>query len=123
MRENKFRGRIRDRFVDRGKFWYWSLPDTFDNDYVDFLDWETVGQYTELKDKNGREIFEGDILKRGDTTDEVIFKEGAFCIKFYSKNYKSHYIKTMQEALSYGINRWEIIGNVYENPELLLNKK
>ena len=122
MRNIKFRGKS----IKDGKWVYgYFLVNQFDEyticdkTFATAVIPETVGQYAGLPDKNNKEIYEGDILKRGETTDEVIFEDGAFCIKFYSKNYKSYYTKTMQEALSGGINRWKIIGNKFENSELL----
>lgn len=76
-------------------------------------------QFTGLLDKNSNEIYEGDILKRGLTFDEVIFDEGAFCIKFYSQGFKKTYIHSMKSTLFNKINKWEIIGNKFNNPELL----
>ena len=74
---------------------------------------ETVGQYTGLKDKNGNKIFEGDICLYGDSIGVVEFDEddGMFTFTF-----------DITTCTNFGIiwsSELEIIGNVYENPELL----
>ena len=74
-------------------------------------------QYTSLKDKEGVEIYEGDIIEVFDAYDgsgniitDVIFKEGMFA------GGRSNYL-----YMVCGI--CEIIGNIYENPELLEETK
>lgn len=106
-------------------------PDQY-NDYFDTEDMILM-QYTGLKDKNGKEIYEGDIVK-------AYFKKGAW--KYNDKNYCGYkngdvqycvdgfilYIENYKEKIyplsSFGdndgnINELEVIGNIYDNPELL----
>lgn len=79
----------------------------------------TVGQYVGRKDKNKREIYEGDIVRTGkdDIGDpepmigQVIMRDGSWLIENEKK----------QEAIDLfsEITSREVIGNIYENPELL----
>ena len=67
----------------------------------------TVGQYTGLKDKNGKLIFEGDILLfRAGRTHVVRFEDGAFILE------------DTAIPIPFAIKS-EIIGNVHDNPELI----
>ena len=76
---------------------------------------ENLMQFTGLKDKNGREIFEGDILERDTMRCLVGWDEklASFVLKRNGWMY-DHYF---QEGVV--PEKWEIIGNKYENPELL----
>ena len=92
-----------------------------------------VEQFTGLHDKNGKEIYEGDIIlfqtfsnwddesmKRHKAT--VIFKEGCFMWKILKFGKKSvMYYANAKEPLRNTNSIWglEVIGNIYENPELL----
>ena len=81
----------------------------------------TIMQSTGLKDKNGREIFEGDILACK-TDDEVInlnifWDEEHALFMFESKKYNEQ--EPLAELVEDNTYPFEIIGNIYENRELL----
>lgn len=70
----------------------------------------SIMQYTGLKDVNGKEIYEGDIVDYyKDELGVVKFVSGCFVID--SKNYMDNFLELMGHI--------KVIGNIYENPELL----
>lgn len=79
------------------------------------VDPATVGQYTGLRDKNGKRIFEGDILEylidKREPHFYVVFDNSAWC--------KRDSIGTQSELLDFVPHRWKVIGNIHDNPELL----
>lgn len=78
---------------------------------------EILMQYTGLKDKNGKEIYEGDILlyDSGSKT-SVFYNNGAFVRSYGNSNMYLLYDSFIEDGCLYN---YEVIGNIYENPELL----
>ena len=142
MREILFRGKR----IDNGKWVYGNLIKRLNYDELSVKYYaiqeitsvschnfarvipETVGQYTGLKDKNGKKIFEGDIVKAIQTeydeykesepfvfsfVGEMIFDDACFGLKakkvidFYSPFWKEENVEL------------EVIGNIYDNKNLL----
>ena len=99
-------------------------------DWLHFDDYNSIMQSTGLKDKNGKEIFEGDIVKRyrspffkaeWEYRIEIVIKEEARLLlgRKYGKNFWTipfHSPFAKSDLL-------EVIGNIYENPELLEDSK
>lgn len=85
---------------------------------------ETVGQYTGLTDKNGKRIFEGDIVQYHErqfdgkdvpVRDAVVYEEGGFAVRAcFLSNWLWNPINGNVQ-----LGDVEIIGNIHDNPELL----
>ena len=85
---------------------------------------DTIGQFTGLCDKEGKEIYEGDILmcvgQRADNkgrkySRKVLFKNGSFCMSVPEYNCDS---PLHNHVVNVKLN-WEVIGNIHDNPELM----
>lgn len=87
---------------------------------------DTVGQYTGLTDKNGKKIFEGDIVDYEDEApgqyeyhDSLIINRGVIGYSegcFYWTNAVN---ANLQDSVYKGVADCEVIGNIFDNPELL----
>ena len=86
-----------------------------DLDYYEFDEIEFM-QSTGLKDKNGKEIFEGDILKNNKYITSVFYENGAYCVKFRRTTNTTVTMNVISFIKKY---KTRIVGNIYENPELL----
>lgn len=127
-REILFRGKR----IDNGEWvkgFYVCIPDThyimtgkFDsltngiiNSEAYKVDPDTIGQFTGLTDENGVKIFEGDIVRYGDTIHRVVFEQ---------RNGTAYFglVYAACETLPFGhyqdLKQIEVIGNIYDNLEL-----
>lgn len=128
MREIKFRAFIKElneiREVEYINFLkkMISFPNKFCKEYYLNADFDEIElmQYTGLKDKNNKEIYEGDIVK-------LRANHGIGVVKYYDEwgAFVVEYIKPRPLAVL-GMNYYkediEVLGNIYENPELLGGK-
>lgn len=74
-----------------------------------------IMQYTGLKDKNGKEIYEGDILHLEFYLDWIV--------KWHEAGFHIHILNNPETYYSLVPSNREVIGNIYENPELLKGKE
>ena len=129
MREILFRGKAID-----GN-WYYGVPLVFTEDYVCMtaphtynksVIPETVGQYTGLTDKNGKKIFEGDVVKverdfwHGENKKEREIFISVVCYDERSADFGLKGAKYMNLTMHRFKGDYQtVIGNIHDNPELL----
>ena len=121
MREILFRGKnidlewVEGDLLQNGVDYKTAIRDTKER-LVQRVICHTVGQYTGVTDKNGKKIFEGDIL--------YYAKDGINCVVVYDDNTTRYYIIWNENGYEHSVflgndKQGEIIGNIHDNPELL----
>ena len=118
MRNIEFRGKR----IDTGEWIYGWLVNNKNDDCgielkMSFTTYivvkETVGQYTTGKDKNGKKMYKGDIVRRGRSIGLIEWDGLNYCwIVTWKKR------KDGMDMLNGCEKKLEIIGNIYDNPEL-----
>ena len=145
MKQILFRGKRIDNNEWVYGFYFERLTDSIKHCYIKYETWdegfvtyevipETVNQFTDLCDKNGKKIFEGDIIhiKCGYSFSAFVGKGIVFFdekrLQFKVKSVKpssfdSEKGNVYDECDFTVIDSYEVIGNIYENPELLGDMK
>lgn len=147
MKENLFRGKRKDNGKWTEGYFYkiwnktfilWGMTD--DSPNMEEVIPETVGQYAVLTDKNGKKTFEGDICRvvyldkwcgsngkhyevENALIEEVVFKKGTFCFKTTVEDITLYRPIGFDIYEKLKIKDFEVIGNIYDNPELLKGDK
>ena len=129
MREILFRGKRTDNgewiegcFLDKNNIGIF-YDDTEESDcsvHIFPVVSKTVGQYTGLTDKNGKKIFEGDIIDTPDRLVKVVWFSGNAQFDLHFIRYKDDVITTNFKGIHMrDLKEYEVIGNVHDNKEIL----
>lgn len=130
MRTIKFRGLEADPYCEELRTFLYGTPlfITNEENYIlpNFWDYEglnkfkvlkkTISQFTGLHDKNGKEIYEGDILKTFPiiSSDKIAYDSFNVVVRFTSSSWIANGVLGIKQS-----EISEVIGNIFENPELI----
>lgn len=141
-REIKFRGKD----IKTGQWVFGDLHTLCDNPHIhtdkskfpytgkrSFIDPDTVGQFTGLYDKNGEEVYEGDIVRKCDLTfglkfeGVVVYNAEIGCFRIHSENNGVTMRMGFEASDVYNDGKctvpvkydYEVIGNIHDNKDLL----
>ena len=108
--------------------WQWE-PGMFNPLHHDYYEFDEINQRTDrfhimqftcLSDKNGKEIYEGDILKSDkNILFRCIYDDEEARFAFVSKNIWNDGKTSLFKSAKWVLNNCHVVGNIYENPELL----
>lgn len=125
MRQIKFRGKETSKphrwvtghyYEENGASFIW-VKGKMKNWPIE-VDAETVGQFTGLLDKNGKEIYESDIILLGKNktyTAQIVYRNDS--LRIYSVG--GYFIGDLDYIRQCGIDYCEVIGNIHDNPEMV----
>lgn len=132
MRTIKFRGKAHGRWIYGGLVYSDNIEPAIyfevGNKVYKRIDWAyvdpaTVGQFTGLFDEDGREIYEGDIIKIVEKFDDenVYTGNGVVCFEegIYELQNGKHFAYLGWLMHNDDITKLEVIGNIHDNPEML----
>ncbi|PFZ02339.1 hypothetical protein COL75_16645 [Bacillus wiedmannii] len=132
MRETEFRGYAIEEY--EGSNWFYGGICINHDDKLAYIDspgnglvpvkWESVGQYTGLKDVHDKKVYEGDVLdlsldEKSVLRCEIVYQAPSFCRKWHDA--KTIYLRQREiEPMAWNTHiLYKVIGNAYENQELL----
>ena len=139
MREIEFRGKLENSINEYtpagswvyGGYYFWRHGACIhgkDAAIGLYVDPETAGQYTGLKDRNGVRIFEGDIVKRvyarikdAVITGVIVWEDYEYCFRFKNRLFNKWEYRALTDWTRTSV--YEVIGNIHDNPELLEAEK
>ncbi|MBQ9093226.1 MAG: hypothetical protein IJY03_04435 [Prevotella sp.] len=135
MRRFLFRGKVRQTKMEKsmgkkpvdgtwvvGDLHYWNTGHPhihFDMVSRVSIDPDTIGEFTGMTDKNGKDIFEGDIIRSVNGKKKVngkwVDNEAIITVKYDIASFNVSCLALVTDSV-------EVIGNIYDNPELLEEK-
>jgi uncharacterized phage protein (TIGR01671 family) len=130
MREIKFRAWFEGHMYEIAKLDFWGDPeqatcdmarmslteDGYTEEYEVYLHEVELMQYTGLKDKNGKEIYEGDIVREHGNDYTPIYQNGIY-MAYNVDRINDPYVSTQFNVI--WRNGCEVIGSIHDNPELM----